>query len=99
MLATLEVIEDEDLISNAAIMGSYLKRSLLELGTVEGVSGRGLLLGIRFKDRKAKEVQEHLIKNKILAGTSNDPKVLRLMPPLTLDHESADHFITVMETL
>jgi acetylornithine/succinyldiaminopimelate/putrescine aminotransferase len=99
ILATLEILEDEGLISNAAEMSSYLKRRLIEIKDVKAVSGRGLLLGLRFRQNTAKEVQEHLIQHKILAGTSNDPEVLRLMPPLTLNHENADQFIAVLEEL
>ena len=99
MLATLEVLEEEDLLSNAAVIGSYLKRKLRELDRVKEVRGRGLLLGIGFKDYTAREVQAHLIKNHILAGTSNNPEILRLMPPLTLSHENADQFIEVLREL
>jgi acetylornithine aminotransferase/acetylornithine/N-succinyldiaminopimelate aminotransferase len=99
MHATLEVLEEEDLISNAAVIGSYLKRKLRELDGVKEVRGRGLLLGIGFKKYTAREVQAHLIKNHILAGTSNNPEILRLMPPLTLSHENADQFIEVLREL
>ena len=99
MHATLEVLEEEDLLSNAAVIGSYLKRKLRELDSVKEVRGRGLLLGISFKDYTAREVQAHLIKNHILAGTSNNPKILRLMPPLTLSHANADQFIEVLREL
>jgi acetylornithine aminotransferase/acetylornithine/N-succinyldiaminopimelate aminotransferase len=99
MLATLNVLEEEDLLSNAAVIGSYLKRKLRELDRVKEVRGRGLLLGIGFKDYTAREVQAHLIKNHILAGTSNNPEILRLMPPLTLSHENADQFIEVLREL
>jgi len=97
--ATLEILEEEDLISNAAVIGSYLKRKLRELSGVKEVRGRGLLLGISFTDYTAKEVQKHLNINRILAGTSNNPDILRLMPPLTLSHENADQFIQVLRKL
>lgn len=99
MLATLQVLEEEDLISNAAVIGSYLTRKLRELSVVKEVRGRGLLLGVSFMAFTAKEVQKHLIEHHILAGTSNNPEILRLMPPLTLTHGNADHFIQVLRDL
>jgi acetylornithine/succinyldiaminopimelate/putrescine aminotransferase len=42
-----------------------------------------LLLGL-VCDRPAAEVQDALLERNILAGTSADPTVLRLLPPLIL---------------
>ena len=66
---------------------------------VKGISGKGLLLGVRFEGTTAREVQAHLMKDSILAGTSFDPQVLRLMPPLTLTNEEADQLILSLEKL
>jgi acetylornithine/succinyldiaminopimelate/putrescine aminotransferase len=50
---------------------------------VKSVQGKGLLLGL-VCDRPAAEVRDALLKNEILTGTSADPNVLRLLPPLVL---------------
>jgi acetylornithine/succinyldiaminopimelate/putrescine aminotransferase len=51
-LATLEVIEEEHLVENAAIMGDYLIDGLRRIGQscpfVSDVRGRGLMFGIDF---------------------------------------------------
>ncbi|HSD68762.1 MAG TPA: aspartate aminotransferase family protein, partial [Woeseiaceae bacterium] len=46
----------------------------------------GLMLGL-VCDRPATEIQAMLLDQDILAGTSADPKVLRLLPPLVLQSE------------
>ncbi|MBI4445391.1 MAG: aminotransferase class III-fold pyridoxal phosphate-dependent enzyme [Acidobacteria bacterium] len=96
--ATLQVIEEEKLGENAAATGRYLREKLRSVPMVREVLGRGLLIGMRL-DRKAKEVQEHLLSRRIIVGTSDDAEVLRLMPPLTLRREAADLLIDAMSHL
>lgn len=81
-LAVLEVLEEEKLIAHAAEMEG-IARELLQRGPVAKIRGRGLLLGLE-TTIPAKEVCRHLFEHGILAGTSADPCVLRLMPPLTV---------------
>ncbi|MCW4026406.1 MAG: hypothetical protein NWE76_02840, partial [Candidatus Bathyarchaeota archaeon] len=69
------------------------------LDSVEEVRGQGLLLGIRFENRTAKSIQQALLANKILAGTSSDAGILRLMPPLTITREEAGIFIKAVKNL
>jgi acetylornithine/succinyldiaminopimelate/putrescine aminotransferase len=90
-LATLEVIDREGLIANAIAVGAQLTRGARALG-IARVSGRGLLLGLHL-DRPATQVQQALFARRILTGTSGDPQVLRLMPPLTLSAAEADRLL------
>ncbi len=93
--ATLEVIEDEQLVANATTIGRYLREGALALG-VEGVDGKGLLVGIRL-GRPAREIQHALFVHKVLTGTSADPTVLRMMPPLTFSQDDADQVLTALQ--
>ncbi len=96
MEATLQVLEEENLIRNAARIGSYLQHELEALPWVEEVRGRGLLLGIKIKGGTAKDLGRFLRASRILTGTSSDPSVLRLMPPLVLGRNEADAFLEVI---
>lgn len=87
-LATLAVLDDEDLPGNAARVGAHLAAGATALGARK-VWGRGLLLGLDF-GRPARELQQALFRRRILTGTSADPNVLRIMPPLTLSAAEAD---------
>jgi acetylornithine/succinyldiaminopimelate/putrescine aminotransferase len=87
-LATIDVIEREGLIENAVRIGARLARGAQGLG-VRHVSGRGLLLGLHL-DRPAAEVQRALFARKMITGTASDPKVLRLLPPLSFSAGEAD---------
>jgi acetylornithine aminotransferase/acetylornithine/N-succinyldiaminopimelate aminotransferase len=84
-LAVLDVIEQEDLVAHAAAM-EKLARQLLRTGPVTEVSGRGLLLGLTTSTPAGPLVQR-LLSHGILTGTSADPNVIRLMPPLTVGEE------------
>ena len=87
-LATLDVIEREGLVDNAIRVGERLCRGALALG-VRRVSGRGLLLGLHLA-RPAAEVQRALFARRINTGTASDPRVLRLLPPLSFSEDEAD---------
>ncbi len=50
----------------------------------------GLLLGL-VCDRPAIEVRDALLEHDILAGTSGDPNVLRILAPLVLQAKHVDH--------
>lgn len=93
-LANLDVIERERLVENAIDVGGYLTRRLLEIG-VSGVQGRGLLIGLRLT-RPAAEIQKALFAHRIITGTSADPNVLRLMPPLSFSRSEADLVLDAM---
>jgi acetylornithine/succinyldiaminopimelate/putrescine aminotransferase len=96
MEATLQVLEEEDLIRNAARIGSYLRQELETLPWVAEVRGRGLLLGIKIQGGTAKDLGRFLRASRILTGTSSDPSVLRLLPPLVLGRKEADAFLEVI---
>jgi len=91
-LATLGVIADEDLAGNAARVGAHIVLGARALGARK-VWGRGLLLGLDF-DRPAKALQQALFARRVLTGTSSDPQVLRIMPPLTMSVQEAELLLT-----
>ena len=94
-LANIGVIENEHLIQNAIDVGRYLTEGALH-ARVRRVSGRGLLLGLHL-ERPAAEVQRALFEHRILTGTSTDPQVLRLLPPLSFSRDEADILLRGLE--
>ena len=90
--ATLEAIENDQMIQNVQEVESYLRERLKEIEQVVKVHGRGLLLGLEFVDG-AKPVHEGLLAQRVITGTSSDPKVLRLLPPLCLQKDHVDLFV------
>lgn len=82
LVATLEVIQKERLMARAVNAEAEIRRSLTGTCVAE-VLGSGLLLGLRVPGR-ASALKQHLEQSQILVGSSADPDVLRLMPPLNL---------------
>lgn len=93
--ATLEAIENDELLANVKNIEHYLRGRLQELTEVTAVHGLGFLLGIEF-DNKADRVHTSLLDRKIITGTSSNPKVLRLLPPLCLRSEHVDLLIDAL---
>lgn len=91
-LAVMDVIEQENLVENAASVGSYLLEQLSSIpGPVE-VRGRGLMIGIEF-DEPIKEIRQRLLFEKhIFTGVSSN-NVIRLLPPLCITGQDADRFL------
>src|SRR6185369_633951 len=90
--ATLEAIELDGMIENVRTVEAYLRSRLREVKQVVAVHGLGFLLGIEFSDNAA-AVHKRLLERKIITGTSSNPKVLRLLPPLCLTEEHVDQFV------
>jgi acetylornithine/N-succinyldiaminopimelate aminotransferase len=86
--AVLTAIESEGLLERAQQMGSLIRERCI-VGPVRAHQGAGLLIGLR-TTRPAREVQAELLEGGILAGTSADPHVLRLLPPYILEEEHVD---------
>lgn len=87
--ATLEAIEDEGMITNAAIVENHLRDSLAGSPGVISIKGKGCLLGIEF-DGPCSSVHTKLLDRKIITGTSSDANVLRLLPPLCVTTQEID---------
>jgi acetylornithine aminotransferase/acetylornithine/N-succinyldiaminopimelate aminotransferase len=90
--ATLEAIEQDHMLKNVRRVEAYLRSRLREVEQVEAVHGLGFLLGIEFKETAA-TVHKRLLERKIITGTSSNPRVLRLLPPLCLTEEHVDEFV------
>ena len=96
--ATLEAIEEDEMLENVRTVEAYLRARLKEIEQVVNVRGRGFLLGLEFADA-AKPIHEALLDRRIITGTSSDAKVLRLLPPLCLGKEEIDLFVDALRQL
>lgn len=92
--AVLDVIRSEELIARSRELEEIARRNLIR-GPVLGLRGCGLLLGLE-TTAAASDVCLFLRQHGILAGTSSDPHVVRLMPPLVLE---AEHLELLAEAL
>ena len=97
IIAVIQTIISEDLLTNVAERDAEIRAQCVT-GPVKSVQGKGLLLGL-VCDRPAAEVRDALLEHDILAGTSADPSVLRLLPPLVLQSEHVARLAFTLENL
>jgi acetylornithine/N-succinyldiaminopimelate aminotransferase len=83
--AVIDIIESENLLENVRARSREIRETCM-VGPIVGSQGAGLLLGLR-TSRPAKDVQAELLDLDILAGTSADPHVLRILAPFVLGSE------------
>ncbi|MBD0369546.1 MAG: aspartate aminotransferase family protein [Pyrinomonadaceae bacterium] len=96
--ATLEAIEEDGMLANVREVESHLRERLAQVPQVARVRGKGFLLGIEFKE-KAAPIHQALLEQRIITGTSSDPNVLRLLPPLCLKREEIDLFMKALKAV
>jgi acetylornithine/N-succinyldiaminopimelate aminotransferase len=94
-LSVLEIIEEDALMHNAAVVGNYLIQELKKLPKINEVRGKGLMIGIDLPV-ELKEVKKNLLfKHKIFTGESK-PNVIRLLPALNITKVEADMFLKAL---
>ena len=91
----LDVIETEGILANVQRLSERI-RATCRVGPVESIQGAGFLLGLRCR-RPAAVVRDEILKQNILVGTSADPSVVRLLPPLILEEEHVDALAKALE--
>jgi acetylornithine aminotransferase len=85
-LATIDVIEKENLLENSLNMGELLIKLINQIEGVTEVRGRGLLLGVELTELAAKDVELECRKMGLLLNAVNE-KTLRLAPALIVNIE------------
>ena len=95
--AVIEAIESEQLLEQVRRVGAYVRRTCI-VGPVIAHQGAGHLTGLR-TSRPARDVQRELLERNILAGTSSDPNVVRLLSPFILEEQHVDLLRDVLLSL
>lgn len=95
-VAVLDVIKQDNLLTNAADIGAYLINELNKFDKVVEVRGRGLMIGIELPIELASVKKDLLMKNRIFTGEAK-PNVIRILPALNITKEIADQFLTAFE--
>jgi 4-aminobutyrate aminotransferase-like enzyme len=107
---TIDIIRDENLIENAALMGKYLNEGFLalqnEFPLIGDVRGRGLCVGLELvKDRKTKvHAKEEMLKlmeatknNGLLIGKGGlSGNIVRIAPPMNITRSECDSILAKM---
>ena len=95
--ATVQAIRDEHLLANVRAREAQIHEQC-KIGPIRKIQGMGLLLGL-VCDRPAAEVRDTLLEHNILAGTSSDPEVLRILAPLVLQANHVDRLSQALASI
>ena len=100
-LATLDIIETENLMANATAMGDFirdgLRARLAGAAGVREIRGRGLLIGIEL-DFPCGELVMNALDAGLLINVTDD-NVVRLLPPLTIKRDEAEELVAMLAPL
>jgi 4-aminobutyrate aminotransferase len=108
-IATIECLEDENLLANSEKMGAYALNRMQEMmqrhKIVGAVRGLGLLMGIELvKDRQTKkpavDETEQVMYNALSKGLSfklTMGSIITLTPPLTITEEEMNKALDILD--
>jgi len=96
-LAVLEVLEDENLMANAAKLGSYFKEKAAEIPEIKKVKGRGLMIGLEFDFEVADLRKKMILEQRMFTGSAKNKKLLRFLPALNITKEDIDLFFEALK--
>ncbi len=98
-IAVLEVMKNENLISNVDVLNTFLVKELKSIPKIKKIKGKGLMIGVEF-DFEIKTIREKLLYDyQIFTGNSSNPNVLRILPPLCITQEEITPFINALKNI
>ncbi len=97
-LAVLEIIENENLVENAAKMGEYFAEAFRNDKAVKEYRGKGLMIGLELNEEHAGLRDKLLFERHFFTGAAG-ANVIRLLPSLTVSQETAESFVKAWREL
>ena len=97
-LAVLDIIENEQLIDNAAKIGDYFEAVFKKDKAVKEYRGKGLMIGLELKDEYVGLRNKLLFEKHFFTGAAG-AQVIRLLPSLTISQETAESFVAAWREL
>ena len=86
---------DDAFLEDVAAKGEYLKKALMEMPQVVGVSGMGLMLGVEIQGKEAAEVVKDALESGLMILTAKNK--VRMLPPLTITYDEIDEGLEIFK--
>ena len=100
-VATIEAIEEGNLLENATELGKYTKDELEQLkqkhSIIESVRGIGLMIGVQLTS-PGTEIVDKCLENGLRINCTQGT-VLRFMPPMIATKEQIDQAVDILDTV
>ncbi len=97
-LAVLDIIENEHLVENAAMIGDYFAKAFCDDKALKEYRGKGLMIGLELKDEYVGLRDRLLFERHFFTGAAG-AQVIRLLPSLTISQETAESFVNAWREL
>ncbi|MDP3765864.1 MAG: acetylornithine transaminase [Nanoarchaeota archaeon] len=93
---TVDYIIKNKLVDNAAVQGKYLMQKLntIKSKSIKEIRGKGLMLGMEMK-KNASKIQKNCLDKGLLVNLTAE-KVLRFLPPLTINRKIIDAAVEIL---
>lgn len=96
----LQVMEETNINQAASERGAWMleafRTQLADVAGVKNIRGRGLMLGIEL-DRPCAAIRDLAMEQGVLLNVTAD-SVIRMLPPLIIDHAQAEQIVTAVVT-
>ena len=98
-VAVLDILEDENLIENAAYLGEYVMDQLQGISGIKEIRGKGLMVGIEL-DQPAGPIRKKILDEfKIFTGSAANKNTIRLLPALNVKKQDLDAFVNALKAV
>lgn len=98
-LATLDIMEREKLVENAAETGAYLKDRLIELQSrrddIAEVRGIGLMVAVEFSRECAVDIAVDCLRRGLIVNPIGR-NIIRMLPPLIVRRDDVDAAVAIL---
>ena len=88
-------VSETAFLQSVAEKGAYFREKLEAMPQVEYVRGRGLMLGVKLKEKDAHDVLVQCAKAGLLILTAKE--LVRFLPPLTITQEDIDQGLAIFQ--
>ncbi len=93
-LAVLERLNSDGFLEQVSEKAEYIRNILMSSPEVASVSGKGLMIGISLKTKKAADIAGKALEKGLLVLTAKDK--VRLLPPLTISKDELDEGLKIL---
>lgn len=97
--SVLAVIKKEEIIENVGAIATIAIEYFKKIPQIKNISGSGLILGIHFYFTVLTIKESLLYNENVFVGTSSNPLVLRLLPPLNISKNEMQFFIDKLQNV
>jgi acetylornithine/N-succinyldiaminopimelate aminotransferase len=93
----IDKITEDGFLSDVAKKGEYFREKLRKFSEIAEISGLGLMIGIKLKDKKAADIAAKCHENGLLILTAGDK--LRFLPPLNIPYEDINAGLLILSEI